>query len=104
MPRRTVNMRLSVDNESRQKARDLKLLRREISIAEERGLRRILCPCRVCNRGIRTLISHATVTKHIRWYGYHPYQRGSTEVTPMHSKIIWCVRMCSAMVCLFIQG
>ncbi|KAG0557128.1 hypothetical protein KC19_11G104200 [Ceratodon purpureus] len=79
MPRRRGSLPLPLENERRQKARDLKLLGREIQLATERGDRRIWCPCRICNRGIRTLLSHPTVKKHIRWYGYHPRQRGSTE-------------------------
>ena len=80
MPQRRPAIPMPVQNERRQKARDQKLLRREIAIANQLGQRRFLCPCSICNRGLRTMLSHATITKHVRWYGYHPYQRGSTVV------------------------
>ena len=80
MPYRRPQGRLPIDHLGRQRDRDAKLLRREMARARTQGLARVRCPCRVCNRGVRSWYSIKTVSQHISDYGYHPWQRGSSEV------------------------
>jgi hypothetical protein len=65
---------------ARVRARDEKLLRRELALARSRGHRTIHCPCRVCNRSLRTEYALRTVANHIQNYAYHDWQWGSTVV------------------------
>lgn len=62
-------------------ARDAKLLAREEAIADSRREKKRICPCNVCISGVRNILLRATVRKHLQWYGRHPYNRGSTEVS-----------------------
>ncbi|KAG0596356.1 hypothetical protein M758_UG246300 [Ceratodon purpureus] len=79
MPRARTHGRLPIYHLARQSDRDKKLLGRELTRARAVGLSRLKCPCRICNMGIKTSLSLATVAKHVRNYGYHPWQRGSSE-------------------------
>jgi hypothetical protein len=77
---RTAPSALPLRHPARVRARDAKLLRREVAAARSRRKKTIPCPCRVCNRGIRTEYSLRTVAQHVRAYDYPDWQRGSTEV------------------------
>ena len=80
MARHRIRGRLPLEHLGRQRDRDRKLLEREITRARFTGVTRLRCPCRICNRGVRTWYSLKTMTQHIRDFGYHPWQRGPSEV------------------------
>ncbi|KAG0594745.1 hypothetical protein M758_UG105400 [Ceratodon purpureus] len=79
MPRQRVNVVPAVTDPVRQSTRDRKLIERKLALARRIGATRLRCPCRLCNRGLRTSYSLKTVARHVRFYGYHPSQRGRTE-------------------------
>lgn len=72
--------RLPLEHPVRIQARDAKLLAREIARAVAIGAAVINCPCRICNKGIRSHYSLNTVTRHVRRYGMHAHRRGKSEV------------------------
>jgi hypothetical protein len=86
--------RLPLWHPARVHARDAKLLRRELAGARSRGHRRILCPCRVCNRGVRTEYALRTVATHVHQYDYHEWQRGSTKVIIFTPTSLMCTSYC----------
>ena len=72
--------RLPLCDNTRQLARDMKLLGREEAIANRQGARKRKCPCNICLGLNHSLRYREIVAEHLRTYGRHPTQRGSTEV------------------------
>jgi hypothetical protein len=72
---------LPIDHLGRIEARDKKLLVRETSRAIANSKDKIPCPCTICRRQPGSKLSLKTVKKHIGWFKYHDWLRGSSEVT-----------------------
>ena len=72
--------RLPLTDPQRIKARDLKLLQRDVERANRNQLCRYRCPCNLCG-GRRRPFKIATVARHLRFRGRHGALRGWTQVT-----------------------
>jgi hypothetical protein len=73
--------RLPLHHSDRILARDAKLLQREERLADERGVARVKCKCRLCIGSVRSTRKREFVRKHLRDIGRHPYHRGRTPVS-----------------------
>jgi hypothetical protein len=82
------NARLPLDHHDRILARDAKLLFWEEQLAEERGITRVKCKCRLCIGSVRSMRKHEYARKHLEEIGRHPYHRGKTPVREL-SSLYW---------------
>lgn len=75
------NARLPLTHNDRILARDAKLLFREEALADQRGVSRVKCKCRLCIGSVRSTRKREHARKHLRDIGRHPYHRGKTPVS-----------------------
>jgi hypothetical protein len=71
--------RLPLHSTNRIGARDSKLFRRMCEHIAANGLRRCLCPCRICNKGLQSNLLVSTIFIYLHKYGRHPRQRGHNK-------------------------
>lgn len=72
--------RLDISHPTRIVQRDAKLLAREEQLADQRGITRLNCKCRLCIGSVRSKSKREHCIKHLRELGRHPYHRGATQV------------------------
>lgn len=97
---------LPIDHLGRIEARDKKLLVRETSRAIANSKDKIPCPCTICRRQPGSKLSLKTVKKHIGWFKYQNWLRGSSEVTLLIHNLsllytivlLWDIRKISKLI------
>ncbi|KAG0632027.1 hypothetical protein M758_1G299200, partial [Ceratodon purpureus] len=73
------DVRFPIQDSRRINARDAKLQFREELVADRSRATKRTCPCNICLGEGRSLRFRAVVRDHLRRYGRHASQRGSTE-------------------------
>ena len=74
------DIRRSVRDEGRIRAREAKLLERELQLAASKGLSRLRCPCNLCMKEQHSLKTLRSYRRCLRANRRHPWYFGYTEV------------------------
>jgi hypothetical protein len=86
-----IHVLLPINSLERIEERDARLFRHLRVQNLSTGARRCLCPCKICNRGLRSNLLVNIVYKHLHLYGRHPQQRGPSEVFPRFHYVIYAI-------------